>query len=58
MALVLGACTWPLNFLLEAPFALSAFGFSFPLDVLATAAVTVYGYTPTDTMQVIYRFRS
>ncbi|CAM9384891.1 unnamed protein product, partial [Hapterophycus canaliculatus] len=52
MALVLGACTWPLNFFLEAPFALSAFGFSFPFDVLAAAAVTVYGYTPTDTMQV------
>lgn len=52
MAAVLGMCTWPLNFFLEGEFTLSSFGLGFPLDVLAAAAVTVYGYTPTDTMQV------
>ncbi|CAN0297636.1 unnamed protein product, partial [Ectocarpus sp. 13 AM-2016] len=30
---------------------MSLFAFAFPLDVLASAAITVYGYTQTDTMQ-------
>lgn len=55
MAPVLGLCTWPLNFFLEGEFTLATFGLGFPLDVLAAAAVTVYGYTPTDTMQVKHR---
>eukprot|EP00903_Cladosiphon_okamuranus_P016305 g15037.t1 len=54
MALVLASCTWPLNFFLEGKFTMSVWAFAFPLDVLAAAAVTVYGYTRFDTMQVIY----
>lgn len=56
MALVLVPCVWPLNFFLEAKFSLSLFAFSFPLDVLAAAAVTMYGYTRTDAMQVGFTF--
>eukprot|EP00752_Nemacystus_decipiens_P012458 g11037.t1 len=54
VALVLASCTWPLNFFLEGKFTMSVWAFAFPLDVLAAAAVTVYGYTRYDTMQVIY----
>ena len=52
MALVLGACVWPLNFFLEGKFDMSWWAFAFPLDALAAAAVTVYSYTRYDTMQV------
>ncbi|CAM9111089.1 unnamed protein product [Scytosiphon promiscuus] len=54
MALVLATCTWPLNFFLEGKFTMSVWAFAFPLDVVAAAAVTVYGYTGSDHMQVIY----
>ncbi|CBJ26922.1 Glutaredoxin glutaredoxin/malate transporter fusion protein [Ectocarpus siliculosus] len=53
MAMVLAMSTWPLNFFVGGKFDMSLFAFAFPLDVLASAAITVYGYTQTDTMQVI-----
>lgn len=52
LAVVLAGCTWPLNFFLEGKFTMSVWAFAFPLDALAAAAVTVYGYTRFDTMQV------
>ena len=52
MALVLALCTWPLNFCLEGKFDMTCWAFAFPLDALAGAAVTVYGYTGYEAMRV------
>lgn len=52
IALVLGVCTWPLNFFLEGKFDMSGWALAFPLNTLAGASIIVYHHTNYDAMRV------